>query len=51
MYNYGPGTTGPVNTGCGALPYMTVPIKAIAPILLEDTWKVAVGRKGVQNFF
>jgi len=48
---------------CGALPfmtemvgyngpiYMTVPTKAIAPILLEDMRKVAVDRKGEQNFF
>ena len=31
--------------------YMTVPTKAIAPILLEDMRKVAVDRKGEQNFF
>jgi len=48
---------------CGALPfmtemigysgpvYMTVPTKAIAPILLEDMRKVAVERKGETNFF
>ena len=48
---------------CGALPfmtemvgyngpiYMTVPTKAIAPILLEDMRKVAVDKKGEQNFF
>lgn len=48
---------------CGALPFMTemvgysgpifmtVPTKAIAPILLEDMRKVAVDRKGEQNFF
>merc|ERR1712016_507374 len=30
---------------------MTVPTKAIAPILLEDMRKVAVDRKGEQNFF
>ena len=31
--------------------YMTVPTKAIAPILLEDMRKVAVDRKWEQNFF
>ena len=31
--------------------YMTVPTKAVAPILLEDMRKVAVDRKGEQNFF
>jgi len=48
---------------CGALPYMTemvgyngpiymtVPTKAIAPILLEDMRKVAVDKKGETNFF
>ena len=48
---------------CGALPYMsemvgydgpiymTHPTKAICPILLEDFRKVAVERKGEQNFF
>jgi len=48
---------------CGALPFMTemvgysgpifmtVPTKAIAPILLEDMRKVAVDKKGEQNFF
>jgi integrator complex subunit 11 len=30
--------------------YMTVPTKAIAPILLEDMRKVAVDRKG-DSFF
>ncbi|XP_067658938.1 integrator complex subunit 11-like [Haliotis asinina] len=48
---------------CGALPfmsemvgydgpiYMTHPTKAICPILLEDFRKIAVERKGEQNFF
>jgi len=49
---------------CGALPYMTemkgpyngpifmtVPTKAIAPILLEDMRKVAVDKKGEKDFF
>ncbi|KAJ3142206.1 Integrator complex subunit 11 [Geranomyces variabilis] len=48
---------------CGALPhfteqlgysgpiYMTYPTKAICPILLDDMRRVAVDRKGEQNFF
>ncbi|KAL5013863.1 hypothetical protein ScPMuIL_008133 [Solemya velum] len=48
---------------CGALPYMsemvgydgpiymTIPTKAICPILLEDYRKITVERKGEQNFF